>query len=218
MESKLRYWEKESPKYNWPHARLLLIAEIIQRAPAGTSVLDLGAGKALLARLIGPSYPYRGLDIVGETASEPSVEACDFDHLEHFHLSGTPYDIVVASGLLEYLENWKSFLRHVTAHWLSPNGLLITSVTNARAYPKAPILKHPAWKNMFSLPQILNEMAELDLSVEGVYPLLWGNKRWGLPLVKALSALAMRQANFLYLDRPWVSQFLLLARPKHNAP
>jgi len=217
MESKLRYWEKESPKYNWPHARLLLIAEIIRRAPAGTSVLDLGAGQALLSRLIGPSYPYRALDIVGSTTEEPRVEVCDFDYIEHFHLSGTPYEIVVASGLLEYLENWKSFLRHVVTHWLSPSGLLIISFTNGRGYPKAPVLKHPAWKNMFSLPQILNEMVELGLTVECVYPLFWGNKRWGLPLVKALSALAIRRENFLYLDRPWVSQFLCIARPKHEA-
>jgi cyclopropane fatty-acyl-phospholipid synthase-like methyltransferase len=214
MDLKQHYWEEETLKYNWPHARLLLIAEAILHSSPGSSVLDLGAGKALLARLIGTSYRYLGLDIVGGTDADVRVEACDFDNLEQFHFQGGPFDIAVASGLLEYLNDWRGFLRNVTANWLSRQGLLLVSFTNMRGYRKAPVQKHPEWKNVLTLPEILKELDTLDLVVERVYPLLWGNKRVGLPFVKALAALATQSRNFQMLDRPWVSQFLCIARPR----
>lgn len=214
MTQKKRYWEQETLKYNWPHARMQLIAETIRQSPSGSSVLDLGAGKALLAHLIGPSYRYLGLDLVGETGERPRVDACDFDHLEQFHLSGAPYDIIVASGLLEYLEDWRGLLSHAINHWLAFYGIVLVSFTNARGYNKGPFNKHPEWRNMLSLPEILEELTNLKLTVEVVYPMLWGNKRWGLPFVKALAA---HNGNFLRLDRPWVSQFLCVVRP-HSKP
>lgn len=211
MDSKQRYWQRETLKYNWPHARMLLIAEIIRQAPPGTSVLDLGAGRALLAHLIGPAYRYLGLDIAGEAVSQARVEFCDFDHLEQFQPDGAPFDIVVASGLLEYLQDWRGFLRHVTEGWLAATGTLLVSFTNARGYQIAPVQKHPEWKNLLTLPEILKELDLLGLDVKQVYPLLWGNRRWGLPLVKTLAALNLRRRNFIRLDRRWVSQYLCVA-------
>lgn len=216
---KKQYWEQETLKYNWTHARLSLIADMISRYPPGTSVLDLGAGKALLAYMIGPSYRYHGLDIVGSVVEEagwPQVEACDFDDVAQIALPDAPFDVVVISGLLEYLNNWPSFLQHATEHWLSNDGTCFVSFTNRKGYQNSPVQSHPEWKSVVSLREIIESFASNNMTIERVYPLLWGNRHWSLPVVRVLSWLANRKGQLALLDRSWVSQFLCVTRKRNK--
>ena len=209
------YWEQETLKYNWMHARLQLIAGMIRRYPTGTSILDLGAGKALLAHMIGPAYPYHGLDIVGSVAEEdswPQVEACDFDDVVQIELPDAPYDVIVVSGLLEYLNDWPEFLNHAIEHWLSNDGVCFVSFTNKRGYQNSPMQHHPEWKSVVALHEIIEYLSANNMKIEKIYPLLWGNKYWSLPVVKTLSWFADRTGQLLWLDRSWVSQFLCVLR------
>jgi hypothetical protein len=220
MHDKKRiYWEQETLKYNWAHARMRLVAETIKSYPSSTSVLDLGAGKALLAHMLGPSYSYYGLDIVGNASKElswPIVKACDFENISQITLPDVPYDIIVISGLLEYLDNWAEFLHYVTKHWLSEGGICIVSFTNRKGYEKAPVKEHNKWNNILSLPEIIEDLSIMDLEIERIYPLLWGNKLWGLPIVKTLSWLADKMQHKLLLDQFWVSQFLCITRQRNK--
>lgn len=212
------YWEEETLKYNWAHARLRLIAEMIRRYPPGTSILDLGAGKALLAHMIGPSYRYHGLDIVGNIAGEagwPQVEACDFDEASQITLPDSPYDVVVISGLLEYLEDWPIFLHYAIKQWLSMDGVCLVSFTNKKGYQSSPVKSHPEWKSVVSLHEIIEFLASNNMTMEKIYPLLWGNKYWSLPVVRILSWLADQKGQFLWLDRSWVSQFLCIVSQRN---
>ncbi len=213
------YWKKETLKYNWAHARMQLVAEEIQNHPLGTSVLDLGAGKALLAHLLGPSYSYLGLDIVGSESEKldwPIVRACDFENFSEIELPEAPYNIIVVSGLLEYLDNWSEFLRYVTKHWLSEEGICIASFTNRRGYERAPVKGHKKWNNILSLPEIIEALSALDLEIERIYPLLWGNKHWTLTFVKTLSWLAYKTQHKLWLNQFWISQFLCIIRQQNK--
>jgi|APSaa5957512622_1039677.scaffolds.fasta_scaffold27203_2 hypothetical protein len=218
-EQKRIYWEQETLKYNWSHARMRLVAETIKDYPTGTSVLDLGAGKALLAHLLGPSYPYYGLDIVGNKSQKlswPIVRACDFENISQVELPNAPYDIIVISGLLEYLDNWAEFLQYVTTHWLSEGGICIVSFTNRKGYEKAPIQEHNKWNNILSLPEIIEGLLSLNLRIEKIFPLLWGNKYWSLPIVKILSWFSDQSGHKLWLDQFWISQFLCITRQRND--
>ena len=221
MLEKRSYWQQETKKFTWKHARILLIAEEINRDRNIRSVLDLGAGEALLHRLLDPRISYRGLDIAGEkdgTRAYPPVDYYDFDHLDsNAEVAGSPYDCVVISGLLEYLENWEQLITMAREKWLKPGGVCLVSFINTKGYREnAPVKDHPMWKHKFMLPQILRDLERLGLKVEKVYPIFWGSKSWLRPLIKFWAEVAWELDKVLSMDRTWVSQFLLITRANTN--
>ena len=136
--------------------------------------------------------------------------------IREIKLLDAPYDIIVISGLLEYLDNWTEFIQHVTKHWLIEGGVCIVSFTNRKGYEKAPVKEHNKWNNILSLPEIIESLSAINLEVEKIYPLLWGNKHWSLPFVKTLSWLADKVQHRLWLNQFWVSQFLCITRQQNK--
>ena len=208
MQQKHSYWQAETTKYIRPHPRLVLIAELVRVARV-SSVLDVGASQGTLAHLLGRSYDYLGLDITGsETTptSWPRVAFCDFDKVSIESASTyMPRDALVISGVLEYLEDWKSFLNLAISSWLKPGGLLLVSFINTDAYKRTPRLRHPKWRNEFYLPSVLEYFKTTNLQVKTIYPLFGGSGMWQLPI----SRWAAKRENFLLLNHPWSRQFLL---------
>ena len=214
MQDKINYWQEETKKYTWKHARILLIADEINHNRSVHSVLDLGAGEALLFRLLDQRIAYRGLDIAGEKNGAlkiPPVDYFDFDHMDgNVEIPGIPYDCVVISGLLEYLENWEDVVLQVHKKWLKPGGLCLVSFINSSGYQKnAPVKGHPKWIHKFNLPGVLEKLDGMGFEVERVYPIFWGSKRWLKPVIRLWAEFAVSQRDFLLLDKPWVSQYLL---------
>lgn len=213
MQEKRDYWREETKKFTWKHARILLIAEEINHNPEIGSVLDLGAGEALLYRLLDQRIIYRGLDIAGEKGgakNNPPVDFFDFDHLNDSEkVPGIPYDCVVISGLLEYLLNWEEVIENVTKKWLKPGGVCLVSFINSSSYQQNVLVKeHPQWKNKFQLRELLKDLDRLGLHVDTVYPIFWGSKSWLRPVIRAWTSFAVSRKNFLSMDRSWVSQYL----------
>ena len=96
-----RWRDPEDPAYHTAE-RNRLIARLI---PAGVSVLDLGAGQQELRRHLPRGCEYQACDLF----EAPDVLRCDFNAgvypaVEH------RYDILVASGLLEFLKDPEGFL------------------------------------------------------------------------------------------------------------
>jgi len=217
MQEKRTYWQQETKKFTWKHARILLIAETINHDPGIHSVLDLGAGEALLSRLLDPRITYHGLDIAGDkTGSNQKqvVDYYDFDHLEkNKEIEGIPYDCIVISGLLEYLQDWEGTLAFAISRWLKPGGVCLVSFINAAGYQQnAPVKNHPMWRHKFTLPIILNDLEAHKLAVQKVYPIFWGSKSWLKPLIKLWAEFAIKNNRLLSMDRSWVSQYLFVTR------
>jgi SAM-dependent methyltransferase len=215
MQDKRNYWLEETKKFTWKHARILLIAEEINHNPDIQSVLDLGAGEALLFRLLDPRIKYRGLDIAGEKGgsnSQPPVDFFDFDNLAIGEdVRGIPYDCVVISGLLEYLDNWEELIEKVINEWLKPGGVCLVSFINSSSYEHNALVKeHPQWRNKFQLKTILIDLERLGLRIDVVFPIFWGSKSWLRPVIRLWASYAISRKNFLTMDKSWVRQYLCL--------
>lgn len=221
MMEKRSYWQQETKKFSWKHARILLIAEEIIKDKNIHSVLDLGAGEALLYRLLPTRIHYRGLDIAGEKNSAsaiPPVDYFDFDHLDdNPEVTGIPYDCVVISGLLEYLDDWESVLKIAASKWLKPGGKCLISFINTEGYQlNSPVKDHPMWKQKFKLPQILKDLDRLGFVVDKVYPIFWGSKSWLRPVIRLWADIAWDLGRVSSMDQSWVSQYLFVARSAKN--
>jgi|WetSurMetagenome_2_1015567.scaffolds.fasta_scaffold52660_3 2-polyprenyl-3-methyl-5-hydroxy-6-metoxy-1,4-benzoquinol methylase len=215
MQDKRQYWQEETKKFTWKHARILLIAEEINHNHDIQSVLDLGAGEALLFRLLDDRINYRGLDIAGEKGgakSFPPVDFFDFDHLtDGEKVQDIPFDCVVISGLLEYLENWEELLEKVTKEWLKPGGMCFISFINSISYEHNALVKeHPQWRNKFQLRTILSDLDRLGLKVDIVFPIFWGSKSWLRPVIRLWASFANSRNSFISMDKSWVRQYLCL--------
>jgi hypothetical protein len=110
-----RRWKNPSdPGYLQTAERNRMIAASI---PRGSTVLDLGAGIQQLRRFLPRDCEYQPCDLDGG----PDVPPCDFDVLPcDFNAGRYPtvthrYDVLVASGLLEFLRDPEAFLAQLPA-------------------------------------------------------------------------------------------------------
>lgn len=126
--------------YGRAHLRLRVLARLLSpRLTSGTRLLDVGAGPAILARLLDMRAGYVGLDQYDGALAA----AGDFD-LRHWVwddraceplVSDGPYDFVVASGFLEYIDSREAFFRRAREA-LRPGGVLITSMISEEYRPR----------------------------------------------------------------------------------
>ena len=221
MQDKRNYWQAETKKFTWKHARILLIAEEINRNPSIHSVLDLGAGEALLYRLLDKRITYRGLDIAGNKGvgnKNPPVDYFDFDNMDAGEeVIGIPYDCVVISGLLEYLVHWEKIIEKVKTKWLKPGGVCLVSFINSSGYQQnAPVKGHPQWVNKFRLMTILTDLDRLGFDIEKIYPIFWGSKSWLRPLIRLWADYSTARNNYMSMDKTWVSQYLCITHSRQE--
>jgi SAM-dependent methyltransferase len=112
--------------------------KIVQIIPSGASVLDIGAGNGILARLLtsldrGVAVDAIEPDPVARAAAAPfyrSIFAGKLeDYLKGSRADGTRYDFIVLADVLEHLANPEPLLRQAKA-LLSPDGRIIISTPN----------------------------------------------------------------------------------------
>jgi hypothetical protein len=84
-------------------------AMLVKHIRAGSSVLDLGSGAQSLRGLLPADCEYQPCDIVD---SGPGVLRCDFNR-DIWPRVSKRYDVVVVSGVMEYLERPRDFLARV---------------------------------------------------------------------------------------------------------
>lgn len=106
METDIERWERtahEPP--SWDERNRVIAAFI----PDGASVLDVGAGHGTLRSYLAPACTYQPMDCVPGT--EQTILA-DFNKGQVPALT-CAYDVVVCSGILEYIDDPAGFLRTV---------------------------------------------------------------------------------------------------------
>lgn len=168
-------WNRDE-YYNRAHTRLNIIAGLLSEYDLENSkVLDVGCGPAILRQLCGMGRGYTGLDAFQGIVTDPD-EARDLRHWRWDDedpkplAGGEVFDIIVASGFLEYIAARPAFFREASRA-LRPGGILIASMTNPywwfRMFERLirPSSKgHPGWKALPS-PEELRLLA-LDAGFE----------------------------------------------------
>jgi ubiquinone/menaquinone biosynthesis C-methylase UbiE len=112
--------------------------------PAGARVLDVGCGPGeLMLKLLRRGYDVSGIDIaegmVGEALSTirasgfPQFSAATVGDIERLEFKNGDFDVVVASGVIEYQKGDDASLKEMK-RVLKPGGHLILNVTNKFSY------------------------------------------------------------------------------------
>lgn len=127
---KKEFWTTENQRYSEPHFRLQKLAGIVNRFARGRpcDLLDVGCGPAALSRLLEANVRYHGLDIALQS-SAPNLRELDF--LEHrIDWNGARFDIVVASGLFEYMGHSQEIKLGEIHQILNKDGMFVVSYIN----------------------------------------------------------------------------------------
>jgi len=124
------FWAGESVKFVPPHFRMGKVAREVRRVAGGREcdLLDVGCGPATLARLMPPGVHYYGIDIA---ISEPAPNLIEMDIIEEpisFH--GMKFELVVASGMFEYVGKFQVQKFAEIAGLLNDGGKFIVTYQN----------------------------------------------------------------------------------------
>jgi SAM-dependent methyltransferase len=120
-------WTHLTERYDVAHLRLRQVAQLVgQLKPA--RVVDLGCATGQLRKLC-PGVEYVGCDFVRPAGAIPfPFYQCDFNH-EELPADLQELELIVCSGLLEYIEDLPAFLNQLRAR-LRPDGKLIVTYFN----------------------------------------------------------------------------------------
>ncbi|MHC4932304.1 MAG: class I SAM-dependent methyltransferase [Planctomycetota bacterium] len=156
-------WAADS-YYGRPHLRLRILARLIRaHLVEGARLLDIGAGPGVLARMLDLQRGYVGLD-----QYEQALDAATGLDLRRWSwddsactalVEDDPFDLVVASGFLEYIESRAAFLRRVREA-LRPGGIFFTSMICDRYWPRrwrrflGRESRHACWKRIAAPPEM----------------------------------------------------------------
>ena len=133
-------------------SRTELIATLI---PAGSSVLEFGAGRMVLKRCLPKGCSYTPSDLVDRGAG---TLVCDLNAklLPHF----ARHDIAVFSGVLEYVNDVPRLLSHLS----KSVDVIIASYGSTDFVPETPRRRFYGWVNDYSSNEFLNLFAEAGFS------------------------------------------------------
>jgi polysaccharide pyruvyl transferase WcaK-like protein/GT2 family glycosyltransferase/SAM-dependent methyltransferase len=147
-----RRWEQESAHYDVLHRRLRRIVDLAE-STGGTRLLDVGCSAGTVGAALSPRWTYHGCDV-----SESAVRSASRGWLVPADLEAglpafdeQPYDVIVCSGILEYLDDPEAMLRTLVGR-IAPNGTLLVSYFNMRHVSRraGEAFRHPLWRNDFA--------------------------------------------------------------------
>lgn len=171
--SDLQRWELQAPRYAIPHLRLRQIAILVNEVQPH-SVFDLGCGLGQLRGLCG-EIKYSGCDFVDIPGRDDfEFSQVDLNH-ENINFGESCYDVVVCSGIVEYVREPRR-LFHSVYKSLRPGGRLVVSYFNFYHFSRV-VRKlistgnylHPDWKNQYSLHDLEKVVASSGVKIDGRY-------------------------------------------------
>ncbi|TAM46280.1 MAG: class I SAM-dependent methyltransferase [Gammaproteobacteria bacterium] len=163
METDIGRWERttrEPP--SWDERNRVIAAFI----PDGASVLDVGAGHGTLRSYLAPGCTYQPMDCVPGT---PQTILVEFNKGQIPAL-GRTYDVVVCSGILEYIDDPAGFLRTVSG-W--GERVLISYVT-LESQPDIARRRVNGWFNDLTRTELERLFATLGLDARQIAE--WGGQ------------------------------------------
>lgn len=164
-------WEKESHHYDVLHRRLRTIVDLAE-ATGGRRLLDVGCSAGTIGAALSPGWAYHGCDV-----SESAVRSATRGWLVAADLEqgvpafdGGPYDVIVCSGILEYLVVPEKILRELTRR-VAPAGKLIVSYFNMRHVSRrgGSAFRHPLWRNDYAPAEFRELLARSGWTIEAAH-------------------------------------------------
>lgn len=131
-------------------SRNLVVASLI---PAGSRVLDLGAGQQYLRELLGPTCEYRAADLTGD---DRTIQ-CDLNARPLPDFASFGPDVCVLSGVLEYVDNVPEVARWlaITAPTVIASYVCAKPAHGLRAIPQRVSRAAMGWLNDYSEAQLV---------------------------------------------------------------
>jgi SAM-dependent methyltransferase len=155
--------------YVVPHVRIRQVAKLVQLERPAT-VIDLGCHDGQLGRLL-EEVTYTGCDFVTPDRPDFSFVLCDFNH-ESLPSTLPVADVVVASGVLEYVENLPRLLTEIRDH-ISANGAFVATYFNMNHLSRAVRLAagrsfpvHPDWRGFYARRDFRRMLGDAGFVIE----------------------------------------------------
>ena len=158
VETDIKRWEelsKSNERPSWQSRNDVVVSLI----PSGSSVLDVGCGNRDIEKLLNGTSKYQGLDCVGDATNTIIVDFNKVDATQ-VHLA-THYDYAVCSGVLEYIENAKTFLHFVATH----SNKIILSYTIKENRNNKDAMSVNGWVNEFTRAELEKLFHQTSLKI-----------------------------------------------------
>jgi colanic acid/amylovoran biosynthesis protein len=156
-------WAQSVERYGRPHLRLRQVAALVNELTP-KRMLDVGCATGHL-RMLCPGVEYTGCDFIAPAPPVGfSFYQCNFNR-EPLPGGLHGFDVVVCSGILEYVENVPAFLASLRSS-ITPEGHLVITYFNmnhisriwtlvaGRSFPV-----HPDWRGLYS-PREIRKLIE----------------------------------------------------------
>jgi SAM-dependent methyltransferase len=200
-DARVASWRQRTLDFASPHARLHLLVRIVRELrPDRCTLLDVGCGPAALKQLLPHTVEYFGVDIVPhvihaqrdaahfEVTDLETAEAC-FD--------GTRFDIVVCSGVFEYIHAREHFLQFLRRS-LAEGGTLILTFTNHAHY--LDVVKHKQYRdphvNFMSISELVGYLPAHGFRIRRHTAMTVAHGEW--PLLRRFIAFPLCILNRTY--------------------
>lgn len=204
------YWNIENQKYSKPHFRLRKIANVLNDISRGNYVdlLDIGCGPATLKTLLPENINYFGIDIALQ-ASAPNLIELDIIKNE-IKFGERRFDLIVASGVFEYLGGFQRQKLSEIHNILRENGHFILSYVNFDHFRKR---VSPNYNNIQPIHMLKKDL-DLLFYINRYFP-TFHNRVCALPKRERIAEIQMK----LYFNIPIFSplfavQYIFICSPK----
>jgi polysaccharide pyruvyl transferase WcaK-like protein len=153
-------WSQSVERYGRPHLRLRQVAALVNEL-GPKRMLDVGCATGHL-RMLCPGVEYVGCDFIAPSPPVGfSFHQCNFNR-EPLPAGLHDFDVVVCSGILEYIENPPAFLASLRSALAAKGHLVITylnmnhvsriwALIAGKSFPV-----HPDWRGFYSPREVRN--------------------------------------------------------------
>jgi SAM-dependent methyltransferase len=171
--SKLSRWREEQLFYDTPHLRLRQLALLVRQL-SPRNMVDLGCAQGYLRKLCG-EVPYAGCDFVElDCPHDFPFFVVDFNHNSlPSQINGV--DLIVCSGLLEYIEDLPQFLVQIKSRLALGGHLIATYINTNHISRKISALsgklpyQHPDWHVVHSIKDFSKIITRSGLRISDIY-------------------------------------------------
>jgi colanic acid/amylovoran biosynthesis protein len=166
-------WTHLTEQYDVPHLRLRQVAELVRQIQPA-SMVDLGCATGHLRSLC-PGIEYVGCDFVRPAGPVPfPFYQCDFNQ-EELPADLQELEMIVCSGLLEYIEDLPDLLGQLRSR-LRPHGNLIVTYFNMNHVSRIWALLRgksfpvrPDWRGLYSPRDVVELISAAGFKIEQTF-------------------------------------------------
>ena len=212
-------WSSSVERYGQPHLRLRQVAALVNELRP-KKMLDIGCATGHL-RILCPGIEYVGCDFISPSSPvEFSFHQCNFnrDQLPSFLRN---FDVVVCSGILEYIEHPREFLKSLRSTLNGGGSLVLTyfnmnhisrilRMARGRSFPV-----HPDWRGFYSPKDIRDVIEQSGFKIMKAIPM--NHALEGAVAVEETVAAPLKLPRLYRWSSLLAHQFLFIAKASDSA-